>query len=428
MIIESDFHNYHNMTDSRLRIFLLAVLPWLSGHANETQADTRQEMATGMVNLYFSAPLLAERPRDSSSWERHTSLSSYDVSDLTPVIWRSYRTSERKASKDFTETKQLIIGDDKMAFTITKHGKAKPGTKLPVTISLHGGGSIPKDQNDLQWRAQQERYPDAPGIYVCPRAPRDTWNQWHADHVYPLIDELIQKLMIHEEVAPNQIYLMGFSAGGYGAFSIGASMPDRFAAVAASAGAPTPDHTPAEHWRNLPLRFEIGEKDMAYGRVKACRDYEQSLNALRVSEKDDAFKFTFIEHEGAGHQIKDQDCAKWLGQHRRNHRPSSIAWHPTASNVRQFYWLASDEPIPGQQINADINGNKITLNTTDVHRLRLRLDDQLVDLDQPVTVIANGMKIFEGMVERELHCLVKTLEERGDPKMMFCSEIALYIP
>ena len=96
--------------------------------------------------------------------------------------------------------------------------------------------------------------------------------------------------------------------------------------------------------------------------------------------------------------------------------------------MRQFYWLANDAPTPGQRIHAQIEDNHIKLVTADIRRLRLRLDDQLVDLDQPVTVMANGMKIFEGMVKRELRCLVETLEERGDPEMMFCSEIALYIP
>lgn len=364
---------------------------------------------------------------DSTSWDKHTGLQATDTERLLPEIWQSYRKSQRKATKAAYDNREIVIGDDRMPFTLKRLGKRLEGKAQALTISLHGGGDMPKTENDKQWQAQQKRYPDAPGIYVCPRAPRDTWNQWHGDHVYPMIEELIATLLAHEEIDPNQIYLMGYSAGGYGAFKLGNAMPDRFAAVAASAAAPSPNQTPAEHWNNLALRFEIGEGDKAYNRVKLCRKYAQSLDGVRRQDKT-AFAYTFVEHENCGHQISDQACTSWLGQHTRLHRPKNLVWKPSTTRVRQFYWLANHEVLPGQEVRAKIEGNQIDLETTDVQNLTIRLDDALVNLDKPVTVRANGMKVFHGIVKRELRSLVRTLEERGDPQHAYCAELALYIP
>jgi hypothetical protein len=84
-------------------------------------------------------------------------------------------------------------------------------------------------------------------------------------------------------------------------------------------------------------------------------------------------------------------------------------------------------PRPGQTIKASIEENRIHLETTEVNRLKLRPDDSLLDIDKPVTVHANGVKTFEGKVSRVLQCLVRTLEERGNAEMMFCSGVDLYI-
>ena len=46
--------------------------------------------------------------------------------------------------------------------------------------------------------------------------------------------------------------------------------------------------------------------------------------------------------------------------------------------------------------------------------MTLRLADALVDLDQPVCVMAGGKKVFEGVVPRSFATLVQSLEERAD--------------
>ncbi len=404
----------------------LCLLPLTPSTADDFRSGAE---AAGFLDLYFKAPLLSNQIDNASTWDAHRNLSSTDVEELREVVWDAYREGQiaKPKQKRAFEGRRLEFGEDRLRFTIRKRVGKDPHARLPITISLHGGGAIPAHANDRQWERQQARYQDAPGIYVCPRAPRDTWNQWHGDYIYPILSRLIQELVLRENADPNRVYLMGYSAGGYGAFCIGAKMADRFAAVSASAAAPTRDLSPAENWFNTPLRFEIGENDIAYSRVQLCRSYQESLAALN-QENQSAYIFRFIEHDDRGHQINDRACVKWLHQYQRDTRPKTVTWSATDHHVRQFYWLANEEPAPRQQVRAEITGNRIDLQTSNVHRLRLRLDDQLVNLDQTISVFANGMKIFEGRVARELKCLVKTLEERGDPGLMFCSEIDLFIP
>ena len=64
--------------------------------------------------------------------------------------------------------------------------------------------------------------------YLCPRAPTDTWNLWHQAHIDPLFDRLIENMIIFNEVDPDKVYLMGYSAGGDGVYQLAPRMCDRF--------------------------------------------------------------------------------------------------------------------------------------------------------------------------------------------------------
>ncbi len=56
-------------------------------------------------------------------------------------------------------------------------------------------------------------------------------------------------------------------------------------------------------------------------------------------------------------------------------------------------------------------------------KLRVYLNDTLADLGKPVKVTLNGSTVFEGKAERNTATLARSLHERGDPKLMFPSEI-----
>jgi predicted peptidase len=90
--------------------------------------------------------------------------------------------------------------------------------------------------NDRQYENQKRLYTLSEGIYLAPRAPTNTWNLWHEPHIDRLFTRLIEDLIVLEEVNPDRVYVLGYSAGGDGVYQIGPRMADSWAAAAMMAG------------------------------------------------------------------------------------------------------------------------------------------------------------------------------------------------
>ena len=72
---------------------------------------------------------------------------------------------------------------------------------------------------------------------------------WHKDHIDLFFDRIIHLAVAYLDANPNRVYVMGYSAGGDGAYHMTPRMADRWAAGAMMAGYPNrrlPDQ-PAEY-------------------------------------------------------------------------------------------------------------------------------------------------------------------------------------
>lgn len=63
-----------------------------------------------------------------------------------------------------------------------------------------------------------------------------------------------------------------------------------------------------------------------------------------------------------------------------------------------------------------------------VSTLLLRMDQRMVDLDKPITISFAGKEIFNGFALRTIGTMLKTLSGRGDPKLIFDSEVSVDLP
>ena len=60
--------------------------------------------------------------------------------------------------------------------------------------------------------------------------------------------------------------------------------------------------------------------------------------------------------------------------------------------------------------------------------LTIRLDDSMVDLDQPVTVLGpDGTVLFTGVVPRTRRVIEETLGEREDPGGVYPAEVTVNV-
>lgn len=335
-------------------------------------------------------------------------------------VWKAYRTTgvNSESKKDF-DANQGRYQKHLSPYVVRQVGK-KPVGGWPLVIAMHGGGGVPKAFNDSQWKHMQIYYRDQPGeagyLYLALRAPNDVWNGFYDQYVPPLVINLIRQFAQFGDVDPDKVFIMGYSHGGYGAFYIGPKIPDRFAAIHASAAAPTPNSISARTLRNTRFTFMIGEKDNAYGRANGCKDFNAIVEKLQKENPGEfPVKMEWIANHGHT-GLPDRDKIKELLPYRREAMPRSLSWDLTDSVIDSFYWLSVAKPAAGQGIDAKLIDNALTITTRKVEEFSLGVDSRLIQYDRPLTITLNG-KMREVAVRPSLRTLCESMHERGDPRL-----------
>ena len=68
------------------------------------------------------------------------------------------------------------------------------------------------------------------------------------------------------------------------------------------------------------------------------------------------------------------------------------------------------------------------ISPVDGGKIRIYLNDELVDLNRPVTVRINGKKVFRGKVQRRLKAIVESCALYQDPCRLFPASVVVDIP
>lgn len=298
------------------------------------------------------------------------------------------------------EAKAFTIGDHTLRYKERVFGEPGPNGHS-LWISMHGGGGAPPEVNDRQWENQIRLYEPEEGIYIAPRAPTNTWNLWHQPHVDGLFDRLIETLVAQGRVDPNRVYLLGYSAGGDGVYQLAPRLADRFAAASMMAG--HPNESKPLGLRNLPFGLFMGGNDSAYNRNEVARQWGRRLAELHEQDPGGYEHFVKV-YEGLGHWMdgRDAEALPWMAGFTRDPWPKTVVWRQDDVTHTRFYWIEvdRDEAKAGSVVRASVNGQRIDIESDTVETIMLRLRDDLVNLDRPVSVFANGASVFRGIVLR----------------------------
>ena len=109
--------------------------------------------------------------------------------------------------------------------------------------------------------------------------------------------------------------------------------------------------------------------------------------------------------------------------------PNKVVWKQDDVKQKRFYWLAVDKlPEKRPLIVAQRDGQKVSIEQAEVDSLSVLLNDQMLDLDQKVSVDWGGKLVQSKKAQRTIGQLVTSLLERGDPAMMFSARIDLVKP
>ena len=131
------------------------------------------------------------------------------------------------------------LGISASANVILPQTAVEKGKKLPVLYLLHG---LSDDHTNWQRRTSIERYADPLGLaVVIPAVNRSFYaNMAHGPRYWDFISEELPQLArsffpLSDKRADT--FVAGLSMGGYGAFKVALSHPDRYAAAASLSGA-----------------------------------------------------------------------------------------------------------------------------------------------------------------------------------------------
>ena len=345
------------------------------------------------------------------------------------AAWEVYKSAPiHDAMREDFQAKQVRFDKYLSPYTVRQVG-TRPAEGWPLFIAMHGGGGTEKEVNDSQWRIMQRYYRDhaeAGGyLYLALRAPNDTWNGFYDDYVYPLVDNLVRDFLLFGDADPNKIFIMGYSHGGYGAFAIGPKEPDLFAAIHASAGAPTDGETTAKTLRNTIFTCMVGENDTMYGRIERDKKFREIVRQLR-GERSDIYPVTVQIIPGNGHTgLPDRDEIMEMYPAVRNPVPRELTWLMTDRVIKDFFWLRTDAPAKNQEIDATCRDNRLVVTASaDVAAAAVMLDSRLIDFHKPITLELNGKTTIHKL-QPDLRILCQNLQRRGDPELAFAAELPL---
>jgi hypothetical protein len=385
-------------------------------------ADALQALRDYLAIERAERPELAEQPFAS------VPLTKADSEAARELLWLDHAELIRDERQAESQAKSIKLGDKTLRYDFKVFG-TKPAAGHSLFISLHGGGEADASVNDEQWENQKILYEPDEGIYLAPRAPTNTWNLWHEAHIDGLFTRLIENLIVLEEVDPNRVYVMGYSAGGDGVYQLGPRMADSWAAAAMMAGHPN-DAKP-DSLRNIGFTIHVGGEDSAFDRNLIAGEWADLLDTLEAMDPD-GYAHEVEVHAGKGHwmDLEDAVAVPWMAEFTREPLPHRVVWLQDDVPHERFYWLAvpAGEEVKATKVVANCDAQDITLEVDGMPNLKVRLSDELVDLDQPISVKAGSATLFSGAAPRTIGTLAVTLAERGDPKLVFPAEVTVEIP
>ncbi len=395
--------------------------------------DIRDSAAA--LKAYFDTPPDGRQPL-AQPWRQATGLSAPEAAAWRDAIWKAYLAADgpiQQAWREDLAQRRVTLGPTVMRYTLQTTGE-RPPTGWPLLISLRSQGDVKTHDKP---GSSQPSQPQFDGMYLCPQAPGDDPTQWDTPECYDLLDLLVRQFVAFGGVDRNRVYLHGHAAGGEGVLRLGPNLADRWAATAVADAIIPAERTPIENLLNTPLHLEVWQRGTESETVRLAQVWVRTLQGLRDDANPQEYICELVAHEGRTPEIDDSGLA-WLSQFTRNPAPKRIAWTQSGLVQNNRYWLRLDDPYGGQRpdnwynrpetIDARLGGQLVSLAMKGLAKVTIRLDDRLLDLDRPLTVTVNDEEAFTGRLMRSAATLVRTLEERGDPELMYCAELALNVP
>lgn len=310
-----------------------------------------------------------------------------------------------------------------------------------VVICLHGAG-FTGDAYLERWQTRLgEKY-----ILACPTLPQGNW--WSREAADVVLATL-HAVQARYRIDPDRVFLTGMSNGGIGVYLIGSHYAPLFAGLAPMAGGLDDVLLPfLQNLRHTSVYVIHGTQDQVMP-VELSRTIAQELTRL-------GYPFTYREHDrthpvAGGHYFPREelpDLVAWFDSHRRAPLPKTITVVRDATHLSSFAWVRidstdriaafsdnlvdrRDDMIKNRiyaKLEAEITGpNRIEIRAERVRRYSLFFNQDLIDLEKPITVVTNGQVSYEGTVTQSITTLLQEAHRRHDRQHLFPSMLTISV-
>ena len=317
----------------------------------------------------------------------------------------------------------------------------QPAKGYGLVVCLHGAGFTGEAYLE-RWQARLgEDY-----VLACPTAPMGAWFTRGAEE---LVLATIRSVQRRYHIDPDRVFLTGMSNGGIGAWVIGMHDAPLFAGIAPMASGLDDVLMPfLANLRTTPVYMIHGARDQVMP-VALSRTIARELEAL-------GYTHVYREHDrehpmAGGHYFPREelpDLVNWFNAQRRNPLPTTVTVVREASHFQSFGWVRIDttdaiaafsEDLVSKRdeltrkkryarLDASVTApNRIEVVTSLVRRYTLFLNDQLVDLSKPVTIVTNKQVSFEGIVVPTVETLLRQARVRQDARQLFSAQLSIQV-
>jgi hypothetical protein len=327
-----------------------------------------------------------------------------------------------------------------------------PQRKWPVMFVMHGSMGLA----DEAVRAMGN-FADEHGLILL--GPQDMLARggggWmysgyeHAAHV-----QALTFLKRNYNVDDSRVFLFGGSRGGHGVWDLATSWPDLFAGAIPVLGGP---HNVT--FRLLPNLQHVPLLDLQGGQDQPglVQNLEDAFRILEDLGYDATLK---IDPESAHFYPVDwKEVWAWMELRRRPSHPREIVRVAVRDDRSRAHWIEMagvprdkyerppatkiprDRPVDREEmvrlirknyegytarVEGKIEGNTVSLTVQRAPKLVLWLNDELVNLDDLVTIKVNGRAQATRSYPRSLETLLSRVRETGDREMLYPVRIELH--
>ena len=336
--------------------------------------------------------------------------------------------------------------------------KGSTAGKLPLFLYLHGSG--PKEHEWSTGLILGNRFQDGPSLYFIPQIPNegDYYRWWQVAKQFAW-EKLIRQALVEDNVDANRLYVFGISEGGYGSQRLASFYADYWAAAGPMAGGEPLKNAPIENCANIGFSFLTGADDTGFYRNTLTYYTQIAFDSAQLARPLDADKRPLFVHRinllpGMQHHIKYDLTTPWLKNFVRNPYPKTVLWEDYDMDGRHrsgFYNLqVLASPTKNRTYyDMNIHNNVVTINIKEVEytaverdkhwgiemrfnriytnakggRLRIYLNNELIDMKKPVTVIVNGKELYRKNVKANLQDMINSCTEYFDPYRVYPASI-----